>query len=41
MKNQLYIDGKDVHTEYGVSTLQGNYAELVAFPPSKTPDSNV
>lgn len=40
MKKQLYIDGKDVHTEYGVSTLQGNYAELVAFPPSKTPDSN-
>lgn len=40
MKGQLYIDGKDVHTEYGVATLQGNYGELITFPPSKTPDSN-
>lgn len=40
MKGQLYIDGKDVHVEYGVATLQGNYGELVTFPPSKTPDSN-
>ena len=40
MKGQLYIDGKDIFTELGVATLQGNYGELVAFPPSKTPDSN-
>lgn len=40
MKGQLYIDGKDVFTELGVATLQGNYGELVAFPSSKTPDSN-
>lgn len=40
MKGQLYIDNKDIFTELGVATLQGNYGELVAFPPSKTPDSN-
>ena len=40
MKGQLYIDNKDVFTELGVATLQGNYGELVAFPSSKTPDSN-
>lgn len=40
MKGQLYIDGKDIFIELGVATLQGNYGELVAFPPSKTPDSN-
>lgn len=40
MKGQLYIDGKDVFTELGVATLQGNYGELVTFPSSKTPDSN-
>ena len=40
MKEQLYIDGKDIFTELGVATLQGNYGELVTFPPSKTPDSN-
>ena len=40
MKGQLYIDNQDVFIELGVATLQGNYGELVAFPSSKTPDSN-
>lgn len=40
MKEQLYIDGKDVFTELGVATLQGNYGELVAFPPLKAVESN-
>ena len=42
MKKQLiYRWQRCIITEYGVSSLlQGNYGELVAFPPSKTPDSN-
>lgn len=40
MKGQLYIDNKNIFTELGVATMQGNYGELVAFSPSKTPDSN-
>lgn len=40
MKGQLYIDGKDVFTELGVATLQGNYGELAAFPPLKAVKSN-
>lgn len=31
MKGQLYIDNKNIFTELGVATMQGNYGELVAF----------
>ena len=39
MKGQLYIDGKDA-SDYGMISIWGSYNELVAFPNSKTPDSN-
>ena len=40
MREQLYIDNKDVSVAYGMLSIWGNYGELVALPPSKTPDSN-
>lgn len=40
MKGRLYIDGKDVYTEYGVYVVKGGWNELIAYPPLKTVESN-
>ena len=40
MTGRLYIDGKDVYTEYGVYVVKGGWNELIAYPPLKTVESN-
>lgn len=40
MREKLYIDGKEVSTEYGILSIWGNYGELVAFPPLKVVEGN-
>lgn len=40
MKGDLYIDGKDAYTEYGVYILDGGYTELIAMPQLKTITTN-
>ena len=40
MTGRLYIDGKDIYTDFGLVVLEGGYNDLVAFPPLKTVQSN-
>lgn len=40
MKGRLYIDGKDIYSEYGVYVVKGGWNELIAYPPLKSVDSN-
>nr|DAD63654.1 MAG TPA: hypothetical protein [Caudoviricetes sp.] len=40
MTGRLYIDGKDVYTEYGVYVVKGGWNELIAYPSLKPIDSN-
>lgn len=40
MKGDLYIDGHDAYTVYGVYIIEGGYSELVAMPPLKSIESN-
>ena len=40
MIGDLYIDGKDAYSKYGVCILDGGYAELVAMPQLKTITTN-
>lgn len=40
MTGQLYIDGKDAYTIYGVYVVDGGYDELIAMPPLKSVDTN-
>jgi hypothetical protein len=40
MTGRLYIDGKDVYTDFGIAVVESGYNELVAFPPLKTVKSN-
>ena len=40
MTGRLYIDGKDVYTEFGLGVSEGGYNDLVAFPPLKTVNNN-
>jgi len=40
MIGRLYIDQRDVYTEYGVYVTKGGWNELVALPPLKAVESN-
>lgn len=40
MTGDLYIDGKDAYTVYGVYIIEGGYSDLVAMPPLKSIESN-
>ncbi|MEG2239760.1 MAG: hypothetical protein RSC12_01490 [Alistipes sp.] len=40
MIGQLYIDGKDAHSIYGVFLLKGSYALLIGYPPLKKVATN-
>lgn len=40
MTGDLYIDGHDAYTMYGVYIIEGGYSELVAMPPLKSIESN-
>lgn len=40
MIDALYIDGRDAFTHYGMISIWGSYADLVAFPSLKSVDSN-
>ena len=40
MTGQLYIDGKDAYTVYGIYILEGGYNELIAMPPLKSVETN-
>lgn len=40
MTGRLYIDGKDVYTDFGIAVVESGYNEIVAFPPLKTVKSN-
>ena len=40
MKGRLYIDGKDIYSEYGVYVVKGGWNELIAYPPLKSVESN-
>ncbi|MEG1983588.1 MAG: hypothetical protein RR037_07660 [Alistipes sp.] len=40
MIGQLYIDGKDAHSTYGVFLLEGSYAPLIGYPPLKKVATN-
>lgn len=40
MTGDLYIDGKDAYTVYGVYILEGGYNELIAMPPLKSIETN-
>ena len=40
MTGRLYIDGKDVYTDFGLAVAMGGYNDLAAFPPLKTVKSN-
>ena len=37
MKNNLYIDGTDAFTRFGVFIAEGGHNEVVAFPALKAP----
>ena len=39
MTGQLYIDGKDIYTDFGLC-VTGGYNDVVAFPPLKSVKSN-
>ena len=38
MKNNLYIDGTDAFTRFGVFIAEGGHNEVVAFPALKAPE---
>ena len=38
MKNNLYIDGTDAFTRFGVFIAEGGHNEVVAFPAFKAPE---
>ena len=40
MTGRLYIDGKDIYTEFGVAVVEGGYNELVSYPPLKEVTTN-
>lgn len=40
MIGKLYIDGKDAYAEYNLFVTKGGYAQLLAYAPLKTVDSN-
>lgn len=40
MEGDLFIDGKDAYTQYGVFILDGGYSELIGMPQLKTITTN-
>ena len=41
MKNNLYIDGTDAFTRFGVFIAEGGHNEVVAFPALKAPEVSI
>lgn len=40
MRGELYIDGKDAYTDFGVWITEGGYDGLLPFPELVEPDRN-